>query len=134
MVDELAEVGVGGEKRWVLAKDLRALKNAQLPEGVRLLPSFDQLLVISAPHSAAIVDDAFTDKIYRQRIAVWSLPAVLVDGRVQAAWKLERKKNTATARVTPFKKLTRRTVTALEEEVTKLSEIIGLDTVFALDA
>lgn len=134
MTDELAEVEVGNEKRWVLAKDLRALKSAQLPEGVRLLPSFDQLLVMSAPHSVAIVDEAFADKIYRQRIAVWSLPAVLIDGRVQAAWKLERKKNTATARLTPFKKLTRKHITALEDEVTRLGEVVGLDTRLVLDA
>src|SRR5439155_18824510 len=90
---ELAEVEVGGSTRWVLASDIRALRSAPRAEGVRLLPSFDQLLVVSAPHPEAVVDPEHAGRVYRPRIAVWSLPAVLVDGRVRAGWKLSRQRD-----------------------------------------
>jgi hypothetical protein len=59
------------------------------------------------------------ERVYRQRVAVWSLPSVLVDGRVQAAWKLERRKNRALV-VEPFGTLTRSARSALSEEVERL--------------
>jgi Winged helix DNA-binding domain len=124
--DELAEVEVDddGKKRWMLASDLRSLKAAGLPSGVRLLPSFDQVLVLSAPHREAIVDNAFAGRIYRPRIAVWSLPAVLVDGRVQAAWTLDRKKATAVVHVKPFTKLSRAARSGLADEVERLAPLL----------
>ncbi|MBA3350784.1 MAG: winged helix DNA-binding domain-containing protein, partial [Actinobacteria bacterium] len=70
MEQDLAEVECGGSKRWVLKNDLRSLKSARVIEGVRFLPSFDQLLVMSAPHSEAIVDSTYKERIYRARIAV----------------------------------------------------------------
>ncbi len=126
MKEELAEIEVAGEKRWVLASDLRSIQRAKAPEGVRLLWSFDQLLVMSAPHSEAIVDSDFEDRIYRQRIAVWSLPAVLIDGRVRAGWKLERKRGKGLVVVEPFSKLSRHHVEALEAETATVGAALGL--------
>ena len=125
--DELVEMEIEGDgkKRWLLASDLRSLKAAAPTKGVRLLPSFDQLLVMSAPHREAIVDDAFASRIYRPRIAVWSLPAVLIDGRVQAAWKLDRKKSTAVVRVEPFTKLSRAARSGLAEETERLAHLLA---------
>lgn len=116
MEQDLAEVECGGSKRWVLKNDLRSLKSARVIEGVRFLPSFDQLLVMSAPHSEAIVDSTYKERIYRARIAVWSLPSVLVDGRVRAAWKLQRKPGRAVIQVEPFKPLSRAVLSGLEAE------------------
>lgn len=127
MKDELAEVDVGGVPRWVLARDVRSLQRAAQPEGVRLLWSFDQLLVMSAPHAEAIVDPQFKDRIYRHRIAVWSLPAVLIDGRVRASWKLDRKTKHVVVRVAPFAKLPRRHIQSLEAEVENLGRVLGVE-------
>jgi hypothetical protein len=125
--DELIEVEVGGSRRWVLEKDLSSLRRAKPPEGVRLLWSFDQLLVMSAPHFEAIVDPEYKPRIYRDRIAVWSLPAVMIDGRVKAAWKLDRKSKYVIARVEPFKKLRRRDLEALEAEVSTVGTALGTE-------
>lgn len=95
-------------KRWVLAADMRSLSEAAPVRGVRLLPSFDQLLVMSAPYPEAMVDEAFRDRAFRPRIAVWSLPCVLVDGRIRAAWRIERKRDHAVLTVEPFVRLARR--------------------------
>lgn len=124
---ELVEVEVGGSKRWVLNSDLMSLKSARPVEGVRLLPSFDQLLVMSAPHKEAIVDETFANRIYTPRIAVWSLPAVLVDGRARASWKLDRKRDRAIVRVEAFEKLGRASRTALAAEVEGLSTTLGTE-------
>ncbi|MDQ4125971.1 MAG: winged helix DNA-binding domain-containing protein [Actinomycetota bacterium] len=126
--DELAEVEAGGEKRWMLAADVASVRRAQPPEGVRLLPSFDQLLVMSAPHKVALVDEPFFDRVYTPKpIAVWSLPAVLVDGRVRAAWKLERKTKRTLVKVAPFGKLSRANRVALEDEAARLGGVIDLE-------
>lgn len=132
MAPDLTEVECGGSKRWVLTRDLRSLKSARAVEGVRLLPSFDQLLVMSAPHSEAIVDDAFKDRIYRARIAVWSLPSVLIDGRVGAAWKLERKRGRAVIRVEPFRPVARSARSGLEEEAARLGALLDADPELAI--
>ena len=127
MDDELEEVEVDGSKRWVLAKDRVSLRRAKPPEGVRLLWSFDQLLVMSAPHSESIVDPQHKPRIYRDRIAVWSLPAVLVDGRVRAGWKLDRKSKHVVVRVEPFAKLRRGDVHALEAEAETVGSALGTE-------
>ena len=132
--DELTEVVVGGASRWLLARDRAALKRARLPEGVRLLPSFDQLLVMSAPHKDAVVDAAFADRVYTVKpIAVWSLPAVLVDGRVRAGWKLERKTKRALVRVVPLARLTRVQRAGLEAEGAGLGRVLGAETELVLE-
>lgn len=132
--DELAEVEAGGEKRWMLARDVGSAKRAKTPEGVRLLPSFDQLLVMSAPHKIALVDEPFFDHVYTPKpIAVWSLPAVLVDGRVRASWKLERKTRRALVRVTPFGVLRRAQAVALAEEAERVGSVIGLEAELVLE-
>jgi hypothetical protein len=123
MPERLAEVMVGGKKRWILSRDLRSLTTVRPVEGVRLLPSFDQLLVMSAPHKEAIVDEEFARRIYRPRIAVWSLPALLVDGRVDGGWTLARKK-TSVLTVKPFKKLRKATVAQLEDEVERVGKLL----------
>lgn len=132
--DELAEVEVAGAKRWMLARDVAAVRRHRPVEGVRLLPSFDQLLVMSAPHKVAIVDEPFFDRVYTPKpIAVWSLPAVLVDGRVHAGWKLERKTRRALVRVAPFRKLTKAQRAALDEEAARLGNVVGLDSELVLE-
>lgn len=126
--ESLDEVDVEGSKRWMLAGEVKALRDAEPPTGVRLLPSFDQLLVMSAPQSEAIVDAAFQDRVYRQRVAVWSLPALLADGRLRATWTLERKRDRAVLKVTPFAAMGSAWLTALDEEAETVGEAIGLPT------
>ncbi|MFN2587816.1 MAG: winged helix DNA-binding domain-containing protein [Actinomycetota bacterium] len=134
LADEVTEVEVGGDKRWLLARDVAAVKRARATEGVRLLPSFDQLLVMSAPHKDAVVDAAFAGRIYTVKpVAVWSLPAVLVDGRVRAGWKLERRAKRALIRVVPFGRLTRAQRAALGEEAEGLARVLGTETELVLE-
>lgn len=126
--DEVTEVTVEGKRRWILVKDLRSLQRAGPVSGVRLLPSFDELLVMSAPHKHAIVDGEFASRIYTPKpIAVWSLPAVLVDGRARGAWKLERKPKRVVVRVEPFKRLSPAHRKGLEAEVATVGACLGAE-------
>lgn len=128
MQQDLTEVECEGTKRWVLKADMRSFKSTRAVEGARFLPSFDQLLVMSAPHSHAIVDPHFKDRIYRARVAVWSLPSVLVNGRVRGAWKLERKPGRAMIRVEPFESPTRRVRSELEREAGSVGALLEAET------
>jgi hypothetical protein len=132
MRHELDEIDVGNRKRYMLKSDIRSLKAVRRAKGVRFLPSFDQLLVMSAPHSEAVVDAGFKERVYRQRVAVWSLPAVMVDGRLRASWRLDRKKRSAVVTVDPFGPVPRGSRSALEEEVARLGTFLNTDLVLEL--
>ncbi|MFN2520132.1 MAG: DNA glycosylase AlkZ-like family protein [Candidatus Limnocylindria bacterium] len=57
-----------------------------------------------------------------------SLPVVLIDGRIGAAWRIERKHDHAVVRVGPFGGLARSARTALAEEVEGLGALVGTPT------
>jgi hypothetical protein len=110
MRQDLTEVECDGSKRWVLTTDLRSFKSTRAVEGVRFLD----------PH--------FKDRIYRARVAVWSLPSVLVNGRVMGSWKLERKPGRAIVRVEPFRSPTPRVRTELEREAGIVGALLEAET------
>jgi hypothetical protein len=80
------------------------LPDPDVPAPVRFLPDFDNVLLSHADRTR-IVDD---DVRKRLQTANGVLPGtVLVDGRVAAAWSIERDKQGATLAVTPFAPLSR---------------------------
>ncbi|GAA3625589.1 winged helix DNA-binding domain-containing protein [Kineosporia mesophila] len=81
------------------------------PAPVRMLSEFDNLLLSHADRTRVVSDDD------RQRMATLNgiVPAtVLVDGRVAASWRLDRRQKLLT--VTPFRRLPKRDLSAIEDE------------------
>jgi hypothetical protein len=108
-------------------RELFDLPEAPRPPGdstspVRLLPEFDNLMLAHAERSRVIDDEhrrSLTTKNLRVRATV------LVDGRVAAFWKVEKKAGRATIAVEPLVKLRaaeRKAVTAEAEGVARFLE------------
>ncbi len=98
--DEIVPVAVDGQPRWVLRRDLPALKRAKLDRPtVRLLPYFDSYLMGHRGRDH-LIDTAHHKRIYRP--AGWVYPAVLVDGRIAGDWSYERRGKRLRVTVRPY--------------------------------
>lgn len=110
---DLAEVTVGGKKRWLPGAAVKRFESPPEPEGVRLLPSMDPLL-------QARDRDTLVPGRDRQK-EVWRVlgnpGVVLADGEIVGVWRAKlaaRKRVDLT--VTPFGPLTRAQRAEIEEE------------------
>lgn len=73
--------------------------DADTPAPVRFLPEYDSLILAHADRSR-IVDEAHRKALVTKNLIV---PATyLIDGRIHGTWKIERKKATASLKMTPF--------------------------------
>lgn len=83
------------------------------PAPVRLIPDFDNL-VLAHDDRTRLMDDAHRAMILTKNLLVRA--TVLVDGRVAAIWKVERKAKLATFALTPLVKFTKKTLAEIEAE------------------
>jgi len=91
---------------------------------VRFLPEYDSLILAHADRSR-IIDEAHRKALVTKNLIV---PATfLVDGRVNGTWKVERKKATATLRLTPFTTIPKSAKYAIEEEGQALLHFVEPD-------
>jgi len=92
----------------------------ETPAPVRLLPEYDNLLLSHADRTRVIADE--------DRRRVFDRGAVLVDGYVRGAWKLERASRSETTLVVePFVALADQDREAVEAEGRRLLELVAAD-------
>jgi hypothetical protein len=82
VADDLAEVSVDGARRWALAEDVERLRDAQRPEGTRLLPPSDPYLL--GERALLVPEPERRRTVWR---AVGSPGVVLVDGGIAGTWR-----------------------------------------------
>ncbi len=111
----MTAVDVEGTRAFALSRDLHELSEADPPRSVRLLPAFDQF-VIMTPRRAPLTA---RERIYRPQ--GWISPVLLVGGRMAGLWRLERKGRRAVVQLEPFGKLERWARSAAEEEAERLA-------------
>ena len=91
---------------------------------VRFLPEYDSLILAHADRSR-LIDEAYRKALVTKNLIV---PATfLIDGRVAGTWKIERKKATATLRLTPFTAIAKSARPAIEEEGEALLHFVEPD-------
>jgi hypothetical protein len=95
-----------------------------VPAPARFLPEFDNVVLAHADRSR-LLDDAHRGLLTTKNLRVRA--TFLVDGRVAGSWSAIRKRKTATLTLTPWVKLTRRTVTELTAEGGKLLAFVEPD-------
>jgi hypothetical protein len=115
----LAEVEVGGERAYVLARDLDELMATKPTRAVRLVPGFDQFVLGPGTEDTHIIPAKRRRDVSRQ--AGWISPVVLVGGVVRGTWELEAD----TAVVAWFTEGGAVPRTALREEIERLGRILG---------
>jgi hypothetical protein len=94
------------------------------PAPVRFLPEFDNLVLAHDDRTRVIADE------HRPKVTLKNLQVratFLVDGFVAGAWKVERKKKTATLVLEPFGKLARKMLAELEREGDALLRFVEED-------
>ena len=104
--------------------DSERLPDPDTPAPVRLIAEFDNLTLSHADRTRVIADE------HRRRIAARNgmVPGmVLVDGFVQGVWKVTRRGRSATLRVEPFGRLSRRDRDEVRAEGAALLAFLGAD-------
>lgn len=98
--------------------------DAGTPAPVRFLPEYDSVILAHADR-ARIVDEAYRKALVTENLIV---PATfLIDGRVSGTWKIERKKATATLKLTPFCPIPKTSKAAVSEEGEALLRFVEPD-------
>ncbi|MDQ6711060.1 MAG: winged helix DNA-binding domain-containing protein [Candidatus Dormibacteraeota bacterium] len=118
----LTEVTVAGEPALMATARLRLPEREHRPN-VRLLPAFDTYLLGYRRRDLA-VSPVLQRRL--QRGGGWIHPAVLLDGRVIAAWQLHRSGSPAQVRLDTAEPLSRAVRTALKAEVAHLGRYLEL--------
>jgi hypothetical protein len=120
-------VEVGGERAYALAKDGDELRNAAPVPGVRLLPGFDQYVLVASVGASRFLPHArHRRRVFRDQ--GWISAVVLVDGRMAGVWRHERKGKSLRVEVEPFAALPARVRRAVGEEAERLASFLGADT------
>ncbi len=119
-----------GRELFDLPKAPRPNEDEEAP--VRFLPEFDNLLLGHADRTRVLASE------HKPALATNNLfiPGVfLVDGFAAGMWKADQVKRKTQLRIIPFERLSRKTITALEEEAGKLQKFLepeaeGFEVVF----
>jgi hypothetical protein len=120
LAGELQEVDLAGERTWVVAGDTGA--PADPPRGMRLLPYFDAFAVGCHPRELL-----FPGRAGQRALAggqAGNFPVLLVDGVVAGVWHQRRSGRRVEITVEPLDRLTARHMRELDDEVSRLGEIL----------
>jgi hypothetical protein len=128
--DDLVEpVRLAGDDatRWAAAGDTEAPGR---PGGVRLLPHFDAYSVGSQPRERVFAGVAAERALNRGQAGNFAV--VLVDGTVQGIWHHRRTGRRSTITVETFAPLRARDRAALDHEVARIGEFLGIEPTLVL--
>ena len=95
-------------------------------EGVRLLPYFDAFVVGSRPRHLLYTGRA-RERALTPSGQAGNYPVLLVDGEVAGVWHQRRSGQSVAVTVEPLRPLSKARVAALEDQVTRLGEIVEAD-------
>jgi hypothetical protein len=113
----------GGPQAWLLPDDVEKVTSSTPVRSVRLLPAFDPYVIAASPHALRMMPGDFRKLIYRPQ--GWLSPVLLVDGRMEGIWRLERKRARLHVHVEPFAPLQRRAIKSIREEAERLAAFLG---------
>jgi len=125
VAEELQSMERGRPSTWMLEADVVALREALLPQGVRLLPPHD-------PYLQARDRDLLVAERDRQRL-VWRTignpGAILVDGEIAGVWRPAKRGKALRISARLFRSLEPGTRSRLQDEAERLGPFRGADTV-----
>jgi hypothetical protein len=124
--EDATEVSVEGESLWMLADDAeQAGRGVAAVESVRLLPGFDQYVIVSNRQAVHLMPPGdFRPLVFRNQ--GWISAVVEVDGRIEGVWRFERKGKRLVVEVEPFAgKLKPKVRGAVEAEAERVAASLG---------
>jgi uncharacterized protein YcaQ len=121
--DEAVEADVEGAPMWMLAADAEEATAAPPPDGVRLVPAFDQYVIAATRHAERLMPGSYRDRVYRPQ--GWLSAVLLVGGRMDGIWRHERKGRRVEVTIEPFGRLAKPVRAAAEAEAERLAAFLG---------
>jgi hypothetical protein len=119
--DRLAEIDVEGDRRYVLAEDRDEVASARPSTTVRLLPGFDQYVLGPGTEDGHVLSPKRRTAVSKQ--SGWIAPIVVAGGVVKGTWGADGED----LRVEWFKEMGKPPRSRIDEEVERLSTILGRD-------
>jgi hypothetical protein len=120
---KLAQVDVEGTPAWMLAGDVKRLREVEPPRSVRLLPGFDQYVVGSSYHAEHLMPANFRSRVFRPQ--GWISPVLAVDGRLLGVWRHTTKGSRVEVAIEPFVRVPAWVRRGAEEEAERLARFFG---------
>ena len=118
----ITEISLAGAQAWVLTEDLEELVGAERCASARLLPAFDQYVIVASPHVQNLISGGHRKDIFRPQ--GWISPVLLVDGQIEGIWSYQRNGRRLSVQIRPFVTLTRRVRSAVEIEAEQLAKFL----------
>jgi hypothetical protein len=120
-LDELAEISVDGRRTWLPADRVDALRSAQRPDLVRLLPPSDPYLQ-AKDRDLLVPDNARQKEVWR---VLGSPGALIVDGEVAGTWRPRKSGARLELTLTPFDRVPPRVRKGAEAEAERVAAARG---------
>ena len=121
--EEVSPVDLDGVRAWMLAADVRELRDLPPDRTVRLLPAFDQYVVAASCHAEHLLPGDLRQRVYRPQ--GWISPVLLVNGRMQGIWRHEIKGSRVEVVIEPFVKAPVWVRHAAAHEAERLAAFVG---------
>jgi hypothetical protein len=100
--EDVTAVDLEGTQAWMLTADVGELRELPPNRFVRLLPGFDQYVVVASCHAERLMRGALRKRIFRPQ--GWISPVLLVNGRMDGTWRHEIKGSRVEVSIEPFVK------------------------------
>jgi hypothetical protein len=120
---ELTEVDFEGKSAWILQRDLPVLQAPPEPRGVMILPPHDPYLA-QRDRETLTPDERVRRTLWR---SAGNPGAVLLDGRIVAAWRPRKKGRRLSVGVEPFAALSHAERSRIEAEALAIAPFRGAD-------
>ena len=121
--DEVAAVDLEGEQAWMLADDVREVRDLPASRSVRLLPAFDPYVIGASRHAHHLLPGEFRSRIYRPQ--GWVSPVLLVNGRMEGTWAHKIAGSRLEVTIEPLAKQPAWVRRAAAAEAARLAEFFG---------
>jgi hypothetical protein len=120
--DEVVEVDLDGSQAWMLASDAREAREIAPARSVRLLPAFDQYVIVASWHAAQLLPGDYRARVYRPQ--GWISPVLLINGRMEGVWRHDIKGSRVEVAIEPFGKPPTWVRRAAEEEAERFASFV----------
>jgi len=121
------QVREAGKRFWMLRNDFKNLQKLDLEEEIPpcLLPKFDSY-VMGHKDRTRIIEDPFLKQVYRPVVGDVAA-TVLVNGRIAGTWTSKKTRKALTVVVKAFGKLSKGTISELEQVAGELGTFVGVE-------
>ena len=120
--DEIEKVNTNGWEAWMLASSLKQLESVTASNIVRLLPLFDPYTIAVAKHYQFIMPPEYKALVYRNQ--GWISAVVLVNGRFEGVWEMDKQSNRTIITIKMFDSLTKAVGTGIEAEAQRIGKFL----------